>query len=181
MTAFEFVFPLFGLLVGLSFAEMLSGLARSLKNKREVRVGWLTPLLGTLILINLTMFWQGAWEVRDVAAPTSVSLLLILAVGGGYFLAASMVFPSPGVEVRDLDEHFMDNRRVALLAIAACNLVYLVLIAAQAAGRLTAGWWIGNALFLALLVLAAFARDRRVVLATLAILILAHGVLLVVG
>jgi lysylphosphatidylglycerol synthetase-like protein (DUF2156 family) len=181
MTAFEFVFPLFGLLVGLSFAEMLSGLARSLKNKREVRVGWLTPLLGTLILINLTMFWQGAWEVRDVAAPTSVSLLLILAIGGGYFLAASMVFPSPGAEVRELDTHFMDNRRVALLAISACNLLYLVLIAAQAAGRLPAGWWIGNALFLALLVLAAFARNRRVVLATLATLILAHGVLLVFG
>ena len=38
MTAFEFVFPLFGLLVGLSYAEMLAGLARSLKNKREVPV-----------------------------------------------------------------------------------------------------------------------------------------------
>jgi hypothetical protein len=110
-----------------------------------------------------------------------VSLLLILAVGGGYFLAASMVFPSPGAEVRDLDTHFMDNRRVALLAIAACNLVYLVLIAVQADGPLRAGWWIGNALFLALLMLAAFTRDRRVVLATLAILIVAHGVLLVFG
>ena len=181
MTAFEFVFPLFGLLVGLSFAEMLSGLARSLKNKREVRVGWMTPLLGTVILINLTMFWQGAWEVRDVAAPTSVSLLLILAVGGGYFLAASMVFPSPGGEVRDLDTHFMANRGVALLAIAACNLVYLVLIAAQAAGRLPAWWWVGNALFLALLLLAAFAPDRRVVLGALAILIFAHGIMLVLG
>jgi lysylphosphatidylglycerol synthetase-like protein (DUF2156 family) len=181
MTAFEFVFPLFGLLVGLSFAEMLSGLARSLKNKREVHVGWLTPLLGTLILINLTMFWQGAWEVRDVAAPTSVSLLLILAIGGGYFLAASMVFPSPGVEVRDLDSHFMANRRVALLAIAACNLVYLALVAVEAAGRLRAGWWIGNIAFLALLVVAAFVRDRRLILGILATLIVAHGVLLVLG
>ena len=179
MTAFEFVFPLFGLLVGLSFAEMLSGLARALKSAREVRVGWLTPLLGTLILINLTMFWQGAWEVRDVTAPTSLSLLLILAVGGGYFLAASMVFPSPGEEVRDLDSHFMANRTVALLAIAACNLLYLALVAAQAAGRLQPGWWIGNALFLALLVVAAFVRDRRVTLAILAVLILAHAALLV--
>jgi lysylphosphatidylglycerol synthetase-like protein (DUF2156 family) len=181
MTAFEFVFPLFGLLVGLSFAEMLSGLARALKSAREVRVGWLTPLLGTLILINLTMFWQGAWEVRDVAAPTSVSLLLILAVGGGYFLAASMVFPSPGEEVRDLDSHFMANRTVALLAIAACNLAYLALVGIEAAGRLRPMWWVGNGLFLALLVVAAFARDRRVTLVILAILILAHAVLLVFG
>jgi len=179
MTAFEFVFPLFGLLVGLSFAEMLSGLARSLKNKREVRVGWLTPLLGLLILINLTMFWQGAWEVRNVAAPTSVSLFLILTVGGGYFLAASMIFPTPGAEVRDLDDHFMENRRVALLAIAACNLLYLALVGIEAGGHLRAWWWIGNAGFLGLLVLAAFVRDRRAILAMLAILIAAHGVLLV--
>ena len=130
---------------------MLSGLARSLKNKREVHVGWLTPLLGSLILINLTMFWQGAWEVRDVAAPTSLSLLLILGIGGGYFLASSMIFPTPGAEVRDLDEHFMDNRRVALLAIAACNLLYLGLVGIEAAGRLRFWWWTGNALFLTLL------------------------------
>ena len=181
MTAFEFVFPLFGLLVGLSFAEMLAGLARSLKNKREVHVGWLTPLLGLLILINLTMFWEGAWQVRDVAAPTSVSLFLILTVGGGYFLAASMIFPAPGAEVRDLDEHFMDNRRVALLAIAACNLLYLALVGIEAGGRLRAIWWIGNISFLALLVLAAFARGRRVILGALVILIAAHGVLLVTG
>ena len=181
VTAFEFVFPLFGLLVGLSFAEMLSGLARALKTKRDVHVGWLTPLLGTLILINLTMFWQGAWEVRDVGAPTSVSLLLILAVGGGYFLAASMVFPSPGDEVRDLDTHFMDNRGVALLAIAGCNLLYLVLIAAAAAQRLSAAWWIGNALFLALLLVAALARGKRLVLAILVALISAHGLMMVLG
>ena len=181
MTAFEFVFPLFGLLVGLSFAEMLSGLARALKSKRDVRVGWLTPLLGTLILINLTMFWQGAWEVRDVGAPTSVSLLLILAVGGGYFLAASMVFPSPGDGVRDLDTHFMDNRGVALLAIAGCNLLYLVLIAAVAATRLPALWWIGNVAFLALLLIAALARNQRLILAILVALVAAHGLLMVLG
>lgn len=181
MSEFEFVFPLFALLVGLSIAEMLSGLARSLKNKREVLVGWLTPLLGTLILINLTMFWQGAWALRDVAAPTSVSLFLILAVGGGYFLAASMIFPTPGAEVRDLDEHFIDNRRVALLAIAACNLMYLALVAIDAAGKLRPAWWIGNIAFLILLLLAAFARDRRVILAVLAILIAAHAVLLIFG
>lgn len=178
MTAFEFIFPLFGLLVGLSFAEMLGGLARALKTSRNIRVGWLTPLLGTLILINLTMFWQGAWEVRDIASPTSLSLILVLLIGGTYFLAASMVFPSPGEERRDLDSHFMANRKVALLAIAACNLLYLVLIGIEAAGRLGPVWWLGNGLFLALLLLAGFSRNRRVIVAVLALLIAAHGALL---
>jgi len=178
MTPFEFVFPLFGLLVGLSFAEMLAGLARALKNKREVHVGWLTPLLGLLILINLTMIWLGAWEMRDVAAPSSAGLLFILAVGGTYFLAASMVFPSAGADVADLDQHFMDNKRVALLAIAACNLLYLARVGFGAPQSISSVWLVGNGVFVALLVVAAMSRDRRLILAILTTLVAAHGLLL---
>jgi len=181
MTVFEFVFPLFGLLVGLSIAEMLSGLATALKSKRDIHVGWLTPLLGTLILINLAMFWQGSWEIRDSVTATSTSLLLVLIIGGAYFLAASMVFPSPGAEVRDLDEHFMDNRKVALLAIAACNLAFFIRIAMATNEPIGPIWWAANAAFLALLVLAALTPDRRIILAALGSLIVAHGITLFVS
>ena len=119
MSEFEFVFPLFALLVGLSMTEMLSGLAYALKSNKDVRVGWLTPLLGTIILLNLAMFWQGSWEIRDEITATSASLVLVLVVGGCYYLAASLAFPSLGSEVRDLDDHFMEIRKVAMLAIAA--------------------------------------------------------------
>ena len=181
MTAFEFVFPMFGLLVGLSFAEMLAGLARALKTKRHVHVGWLTPLLGLVILVNLTMIWLGAWDLRDVAAPSSAGMLFILIVGGSYFLAASLVFPSPGADVRDLDDHFMANRKLALLVIAGCNLFYLVTMALQTGAGTSPLWWIGNASFLALLILAAFARDRRIILGVLAFLVASHIVLLAIG
>jgi hypothetical protein len=181
VTAFEFVFPLFGLLVGLSFADMLAGLARALKNKRYVRVGWLTPLLGLVILVNLTMIWLGAWDLRDVAAPSSAGMLFILVVGGSYFLASSLVFPSPGADVRDLDEHFMANRRLALLVIASCNLLYLARMALKLGADAGPLWWIGNATFLALLVLAALVGDRRIVLCILAFLVAAHAVMLAVG
>jgi hypothetical protein len=178
MTAFEFVFPLFGLLVGLSFAEMLAGLGRALKNKRHVRVGWLTPLLGLVILVNLTMIWLGAWEMRDLAAPSSSAALFILVVGGSYFLAASLVFPASGADVNDLDEHFMANRKLALLVIAGCNLFYMVRMTFKLGTGIGPLWWIGNGTFLALLVVAAIARDRRIILAILAFLIAAHGVML---
>ncbi len=181
MNEFEFVFPLFALLVGLSMAEMLSGLAHALKKTRDVHVGWLTPLLGTLILINLAMFWQGSWQIRDAITVSSGSLLLVLVVGGTYFLAASMVFPSAGSTARDLDEHFMRNRKVSLIAIAGCNLVYFVRVAALTSEPIGLWYWAGNALFLALLVLAALASDRRVVLATLVTLVVAHGILLFVS
>lgn len=181
MSPFEFVFPLFALLVGLSMAEMLTGLANALKSKREVHVGWLTPLLGTLILINLAMFWQGSWEMRDAIKADSSTLLLVLITGGTYFLAASMVFPLPGANVHDLDQHFLDHRRVPLLAIAACNLVYFARVAELTNQQIGLVWWAGNTLFIALLLLAALAHDRRVVLATLAALVAAHGLLLFIG
>jgi len=181
MTAFEFVFPLFGLLVGLSFADMLAGLARALKNKNSVRVGWLTPLLGLVILVNLTIIWLGAWDMRDVAKPSSAGMLFILVVGGSYFLASSLVFPSPGADVRDLDEHFMANRKLALLVIASCNFLYLARMALKIGAGASPLWWIGNASFLALLVLAALARDRRIILCVLAFLVSAHAVMLALG
>jgi hypothetical protein len=181
MSQFEFVFPLFALLVGLSMTEMLSGLAVALKSKRDIRVGWMTPLLGMLILINLAMFWQASWGIRDQITATSASFLLVLAVGGAYFLAASMVFPSWGSDVRDLDEHFMSTRTVSLLAIAACNVVFIVRISTTTLAQIGPWWWVGNLSFVALLVLAAFARDRRLIIATLAILIAAHGLVLFLG
>jgi hypothetical protein len=177
MTPFEFVFPLFGLLVGLAYAEMLGGLARALKNKREVRVGWLTPLLGLVILVNLTIIWLGAWDMRNVGAPSSSGMLFILVVGGSYFLAASLIFPASGAEVADLDDHFMQNRTVALLVIAACNFFYMMRMVAET-GMTGSLWWGGNAIFLALLVVAALARDKRIIATSLAFLVGSHAVLL---
>lgn len=180
MTEFEFVFPLFSLLIGLSLAEMLSGLAQALKSKRDVHIGWLTPLLGMLILINLAMFWQGSWEIRDGITASSASLLLVLVIGSAYFLASSMVFPSWGSHVRDLDDHFMNHRTVPLLMIAACNLAYFVRVAMIIYAP-DIWWWVGNAFFLILLLVAALARRRWIILSALWTLILAHGLLLVMG
>ena len=175
MTAFEFVFPLFGLLVGLSYTEMLSGLARILKSSHRIRIGWLIPALGLLVLINLTIFWFGAWQMRFMAAPTSGALLLILLIGGMYFLAASLIFPNPGEEGVDLDAHFFATRRRVIGAIAFCNLLGLAIVANEADWRMTAIWWIANGLFLALLAAVALAPGRKMVLGVLAILITMHG------
>ena len=46
MSAFDLVFALFGLLLGLALCEVLAGFARVLKLKRgarPVRIGWRSP------------------------------------------------------------------------------------------------------------------------------------------
>ena len=43
MDAFNFVFSLFGLLLGLALAEVLGGFGTAMDSRRELRIGWLTP------------------------------------------------------------------------------------------------------------------------------------------
>ena len=175
MTPFEFVFPLFGLLVGLSYTEMLAGLARAYKSRARIRIGWLVPLLGVLVLINLTMFWYGSWQLRHMAAPTSASLLQILLVGGTYYLAASLVFPAAEDKVEDLDQHFLSVRRLTLAAIAACNVIGLALIADNAGWSMRPMWWIMNGIFLLVLASAAVVRNRGLIAGLLGLMIGLHG------
>ena len=181
MTPFEFIFPLFGLLIGLSYAEILGGLARALKAPGDVRIGWLTPLLGAMLLINLTMFWFASWQFRDAELPTREGFLQTIAMSGSYYLAAAMLFPASVSAGQDLDDHLMDNKKVALLAIAACNFFGLGLYAAQREWAVGPVWWGVNGAFLAILVATALTRSRRLVLAGLIFLIGVHALALFVG
>ena len=76
MSQFEFIFSLYSLLLGLSLVELLSGLGKTVKARLHVdeeakagyRVGWLTPLLGLFVMLDLLSFWGAAWAVRDIIA-----------------------------------------------------------------------------------------------------------------
>lgn len=65
MSDYEIVFQLFALLLGLSIAELLMGLARTWHIKTGtvgiggpvIKVGWLVPLFGLLLICDLTKFW----------------------------------------------------------------------------------------------------------------------------
>ena len=69
MTNFEFVFSLLGLLLGLALANVLSGLSNALQERRKLKVGTLTPLLGLLITLDITSYWTVAWSLRGALQP----------------------------------------------------------------------------------------------------------------
>lgn len=100
MSQFEFVFSLFGLLLGLSLAEVLSGFGKAVKARRRLRIGWLTPLLGVLVMLDLTSFWTTAWAARDLLPVNYLTLMLLLAFTGLYYLVATLVFPEDVVAAR---------------------------------------------------------------------------------
>ena len=71
MSGFEFIFSLFGLMLGLSLAEGLGGLTRAIKRRGFGGIGWPTALLGLFVscdvvcCINLTVKWNSTCFCRS--------------------------------------------------------------------------------------------------------------------
>jgi uncharacterized membrane protein len=131
MSQFEFIFALFGLLLGLSLTEVLGGLARAIQVRLQpgstVRIGWLTPLLGGFVLLDLLSFWQAAWVTRNVIAISGDTLLAVTLFASAYYLAAALVFPREARADTDFDAHFFRVRRIVLgvmLVLLACQIVW---------------------------------------------------------
>lgn len=122
MSNFEFVFTLFGLLLGLSLAEVLTGFGKALENRHTVRLGWLTPMLGLLIMLDLTSFWTSAWALRDALPVKYFVLMLLLIFTSAYYLVATLVFPKDPHERADYDEHYWKNKRLIVGAVFTLNL-----------------------------------------------------------
>lgn len=181
MSAFEFFFSFYGLLLGLSVAELVGGFARVLHERQRVRFGWLTPLLAVFVAVDLATFWNQAW-VFFRGAPFNPALLLGgLVIAATFYVAASVTFPrvsAEGVETRiDLDEHFWAHRRVVFGCVLAANALVWVLLGALA--LVDPDWaaiWsprliVGVCIFAAGTATAAFAPGGRVVIAALLIVV----------
>jgi hypothetical protein len=167
MAGFSIFFSLFGLLLGLSLAVLVSGFARLLKAQPRVWPGWLITLLGIFIMLDVTSFWSGAWRARERMAPEYGHLFLGMVVISVYYLAASMVFPEKGTTSEDFDNHYFDNRRPILLAIGFCNLAVFGWQDALEIHDLPRAWWIIVPFYYALLAIAVFTRNRRLSIACL--------------
>lgn len=125
MTSFEFAFSLFGLVLGLSVAEVMGGFARVLRARRTIRLGWLTPLLGILLMVDLVTFWANAWDMRDVIPPSFAALLYGTTIAAVYFLSSALVFPNPLSDWPDLDAYFLRHKGQVMAGVLIANLMVL--------------------------------------------------------
>lgn len=167
MSAFEFFFSFYGLLLGLSLAVIATGAAAAIQHRHKVRIGWLTPLLAVFVVLDVASFWDFAWTVfRDV--PFSYGLLVAsLVVAVVYFIAASLIFPHQIEDGMSLDDHFWANRKVVLLMTTAANLLAIlvatpILIAKPNGAMLVANFGFAAAVYVGLVVPAALFRSKAV-------------------
>ena len=61
MSAFDFFFSFYGLILGLSVVSLAMGASRAFKHRRKVPVGWKTPLLAGFAALDIATFWDAAW------------------------------------------------------------------------------------------------------------------------
>lgn len=177
MDSFSFVFSLFGLVLGLALAEVLGGFGAAIQARRKYAVGWLTPLLGLFVGLDLASFWTLAWSIRDDIPADYFSMMTGLLITSLYYLVARLVFPGDRDEWPDLDAYYFAHRRWVLGGVLLCNALAM-------GGQIAVGYkplevplyfW-GTVAFVLLLLATMFAPGRRANMALLVALALAYPV-----
>jgi hypothetical protein len=181
VSAFEFFFSFYGLILGFSAAELVGGFAGLVQRRKTVRFGHLTVLLALFVAIDIATFWNQAWVILRFAPFSFALLILGLVVASTFYVAASLVFPKDPAEGAHLDDHFWRNRTIVLLCVLAANLAMVAVFLALTLGTGEFGLvfrpslWIGLAVFTVFTLVAALAKRKGVVTAALVILLLYHS------
>lgn len=162
MSGFEFIFSLFGLILGLALAEGLGGLARALKASHRVRIGWPTALLGLFVSCDVVTFWMYGWAMRDLLPLNWPVLFGGFLVTATYYVSASLVFPDDAEAWGDLNAHFDKHYRKVIGGIFLCNVALISSVVALDGlpafdlRRIVITWS-----FFPVAALAIWAKDRR--------------------
>jgi hypothetical protein len=180
VTRFEYFFSLFGLLLGFILVEVMSGLVRTLRARHptgpgmaaDIRIGWLTPMLGAFVLLDVTSWWANLWSVRETLPLGYDTMFGGVTLAGVYYFAASMVFPGEPKAWPDLDEWFWLYRRQVLGCILAANLAWGPLIYLLTDFHPRAGEVGMVAIYFIALITALCSRRQWLVFSALVILVL---------
>ena len=177
MTVFEFVFSLYSLLFGLALAQVFGGFGNVLQERHKLKVGWLTPLLGLFVILDLTSFWEIGWQMRGITRPYFLFLSCCVLVAGIYYLAARLVFPRDFAEWPDFDVYYFRHKQWVFGGILLCNLVAAAGLMTVAAPFIRSPIGFANFLSYFVLLIALIAvRSRRASIVLLLLMLSRYAV-----
>jgi hypothetical protein len=164
LSAFELLFSLFGLLLGLSIAKLADGFSRIYDQRKTRPIGWLAPGLATVLLIDLMSFWHAAWYWRRLELQFWL-VIVVGVLGLSYYFAATQAFPREGSD-RSPSDHVMEHRKPVILVVFAANLIMFgsFFVAAAVTDGLAIRDWhaVGlNLAYVAALLAIGFSPSRR--------------------
>ena len=122
MTQFQFVMVLLSLIVGLGVTDLLSNVARQLKDRESWKFSWLQSVLVVFVFVALLQQWWESWGLQSIEHWNFGSMLWMLAGPVGLYIAAHLLFPKAANNA-DLESHYFDNSRAFWLIAAAVVVV----------------------------------------------------------
>lgn len=174
MDGFNTYLAFYGLLLGLSVAEVASGSLNAIGARQSIKIGWLTPALAVFLLLDITSFWIYAWNIRSGLTVTWGSMFGALFMAMGYYLAAGLVFPRQISEWPDLDDHYWRHKRWVYGGLLTVNLIAVAHAYSITTPKMVPAWWIGQLMYWPPLVALLFTRNARLDLVMLAIIIVGY-------
>lgn len=118
MSLFEFLMVLVSIIVGLGIAEILTGIATTIRCRQSISGYWVHSVAVAVVFFALLQQWWEIWGLRDVTEWSFVSLLMMLAGPIGLFLIAHLLFPATMAGQNLRDYYYSEMRPLSLLAAA---------------------------------------------------------------
>jgi len=174
MSEFEYYISFYGLLLGLSVAEVASKFLNVIGARRTVTIGWLTPALVLFIFLDITSFWIYAWGMRDALVVNWRTMFAGLLVALSYYFAAGLALPRHKSEWPDLEEYYWQHKRIVLGGILVANLISFTFAHMNREATLDFIFWFNQLTYFPPLIMLFFTRRRWLDLSLFGILIIGY-------
>ena len=126
MSSFEFFMAFYGLLLGLAFAELMSGIASLLRERTPPRLGIITPLVAAIVFVEMLAEFVDAWNRLQEVKIAFLPLLVPTVIALIYFAVAVILVPRDLSEWPSLDDYFDRRKRWIVGLLLAVNLFIVV-------------------------------------------------------
>lgn len=167
MGEFDFYFSFYGLLLSLSAGTVIIRFADVVGDRRDRQIGFLGPLLGLFVLLDITSFWIWAWRARTAFQVNYAYTYFGLAIAVAYFFSASQVFPKETGDWNSLDEHYWKRKRYVLPGIIVANVAVIAHGLAVRMASLDSKFWYEQPFYWVPLLALLFTRKKAIDLALL--------------
>ncbi|MFO0286503.1 MAG: hypothetical protein ACK51C_09500, partial [Brevundimonas sp.] len=116
MSAFEFLFGFFGLILGIAVANVGIGFGKLWRARGKVQVGVCIPLLGVWLLSHAVLNWTGAWSNLQGIPINPTVFIISLAVALPYVVVSTVMFPDDADTYTSLDDFYLSHSRLVMVA-----------------------------------------------------------------
>jgi len=127
VTAFDYLFTFYGLLLGIAVANVAIGFADMWRDCGRFAVGYCPPLLGSIVMLGGMNIWLTMWHVRQDVAVGAWQMLAATGVAMPYVFTSRAMFPGAERESeRSLEEHYLRHRKLILLVMTVPPVMSLI-------------------------------------------------------